>query len=291
VLVGWRAVRLHEKVQAAVAGLDSGAGFIVADDGSIAGFLADLRRTVRNWGWAVGVSIAIVMVGGFVYGAVAGLISPYPDVVTWSLTGLLALVMVGVGFVVGQLLGHLFGFGQLNRVMKRHRISLAGISTPGARAAMRSLEEVFGFAVLGSMVMCGWFALWWVVWHLGFDPLGYRSIWFYLFVALWLVSFTVFIFAGRWPALSFQRSLDALFGGADMREAIDRQLQAAKAEKLELIKMPEDWRANIELRELERYIDDIEQRRFRSLLLHPYVLNALVVLNVVFFVMPLLFGR
>jgi hypothetical protein len=291
VILGWRAVRLREQVDEAVAALDEGAGLVITEENSFATFMLDLKKTIRWWGLALALIVDIVMVAGLAYVVVAGFVDVDQGPVMLVLTVLLVAVMVGVGFLIGQLLGHLIGFGQLNSVMLRHGISIAGLSTVGARSAMRSLEGVFRFSVLTSMVMCGWFVVWWVTWHVGLDPHKYRKAYSGLFLAFWAVSFGVFLFAGRRPALGFQRMIDELYGGADRRRSIDRQLKAATQERATLAKSGVRTPQQRDIAELDRYIDDLKDRQFHSRLLHPYVLNGLAVFNVIFLVAPWLWAR
>jgi hypothetical protein len=287
--VGWQAVRLRRQVDAALAGLDGGAALVVVDEDSMREFLADMHVTVGHWSVGVGLFVAAVMLAINFYLVV-------PDLGNLNAANTVSdairtIVMTVVGWLIGLLLGRLAGFAKLFRVMDRHEIKLAGLSTPAARIAMRSLEQVFRFATMATNVLCHWFACWWVLWSLGIDPhQQYSELWARPFLILWGVSFALYLWTARAPALAFQRRLDTLYGSSAERGAVDISLVEAEAE-LGLLKNLTNtpnrrWRA--ELSELERYIAHLKELRFRSRLLNPRILNALIAWNLLLIVIPVL---
>lgn len=292
--LGWRAARVSDQVGLAITGLNNGAAFSTPDQDSLEEFLADLHRWVRRWRWGTGTGIALVMAVGFVYAAANDVPIEELSAMMLGLVGLLALVMLATGGLVGSLLGALVGYGQLHRVLARHGIKLAGVSTAEARTAIRGLESVSGYAVLATTVLCQWMAAWFLMWHLGFDPNQYSELWYGLYLVLWLISFSLYVVAALWPSLSLQRRLDELYESADARHALDQQMLEAQRDLTELRAAIRDgqWRRRAELNDLERFIAAIDERRFRSPLVRPAVLYTLLVLNFGSMVVPwLLLGR
>lgn len=141
------------------------------------------------------------------------------------------LLVIGVPLIalpIGTLLGQLMGFGRLNHIMKRHGIGLAGISTPQAREALRALARVRTFAVIAPLIMCYWFAGWWIAWSLGVGS-EYASLWKTQFLILWLVSIALYIFAGILPAHSFRMWVAELSG--EQRDARRARNKSSKPKR------------------------------------------------------------
>ena len=94
---------------------------------------------------------------------IAGIeIYAFPKLFSPGYEGLLVIpgiVMLTAGYVMGHLLGRLFGYGRLEVVLARHRITFASLSTPPARDAITALKGVYGFSILCTFVLCQWFAL------------------------------------------------------------------------------------------------------------------------------------
>ena len=286
ILVGWQAVPLYQQVSNALAALDDGAAFIM-DDGAMRPFLAGMRATVGRWSQSVAAVVVVAMLG---INAALILLNP-SDGADFGFDMLRTVVMAGVGYPVGLLLGRFAGFAQLFPVMEKNGIKLAGLSTPAAQKAMRSLEGVFRFAVLSTAVLCHWFLAWLLMWSLGCDPRDYRSQWLVPFMLLWGISFALYVGAAWLPTLAFQRRLDALYGSSEERRALDVSLEEAEAELKLLNGSPDalNRRRRIELSELERYIADLNGRRFRSQLLDPRILTGIVASNIVLLVISTAF--
>jgi hypothetical protein len=287
VWLGWRAVRLDRDVRSAVAGLEAGAGLVVLDEGAINEFESELNSAVSWWGCAVGVLIALIMAAIFYLIIKSGLRRSEVD---WQ-NLVLAPVMIGAGVLMGSLLGRLAAFGQLFRIMRKHRIQFAGLSTPAARDAIRRLESVFQSAMLFTNILCLWFAAWWVAWHVGYREYEYE--WKWPFLTLWGVSYVLYLATTLWPALAFRRGLDRLYGGYDIQHAFELAVADAKEDLAELERVPQapPRRQRAEIAQQKNYIADLEQRRFRSWLFSPYVLFGLAIWNVLLIVVPSLFGR
>jgi hypothetical protein len=283
ILIGWRAVRLHEQVDEALAGLNDGAAFIVTEENSWGEFLADMDLTVKRWALGIAILITVIMLGINVY-----LITPdlgNLDLEIVATTTIRTVVMAIAGWLIGLLLGRLAGFARLFSVMDKHEIRLAGLSTTAAQIAMRSLERVFSFATLVTSLLCMWFAAWWIAWALGYE--GYAHEWRWPFLALWAVSFALYLWAARAPALAFQRRLDTLYGDSAGRERIDRNLGVAEAELVVLKAAGKpSRRMRAETFELERYVKHLKELRFRSQLLNPRLLDALLVGNILLIAIP-----
>jgi hypothetical protein len=279
VAFGWWAARLANRVKAAVDGLDEGAGLVQSDAHTIEAFHEALVRAVRFWSWTGGLFIAVAMAAGFAgFVWMQGSEWSFTDVAAW-LAGVLGLVMTGVGFLVGSILGRLVGYGNLSRVMERHSIRLAGLSTPAARSAMRGLESVFGYAVLVTLLICFWLACWLVSWRLGYFS-EYRQ-WQWHFWTLWVLALGFFILTGRQPVRAFHRRLDEIYGGAEARRALDEQLAEAQEDRRRLGPALADQPESAERAELDAFIADLAARRFRSPLLSPRVLDGVLIVNLV----------
>jgi hypothetical protein len=182
----------------------------------------------------------------------------------------------------------MIGYGQLHRVMMRYGITLSGLVTAEARAAMHSLESVYGFAVLATMMLCQWFGAWLLLWHLGFDPNEYAHLWYGLFWVLWAVSFGLYLGTAMWPSLVFEKRLELLHGGVEARKALDQQLADAKSDRSALEKLVDEgaWRRREDLAEVDQFIGELTDRRFRSVLLRPTLLYGFVAWNLVSVIGP-----
>ncbi|MGY2932038.1 hypothetical protein ACVWZ6_001640 [Bradyrhizobium sp. GM6.1] len=292
----WWAFRIGHRVEIAVEHLSEGAGVSVRSNETWSAFRSDFRRTMRAWTGRTAIAIVVIMVPIFfsvIYSQGFDWTFSYD---TWEQIAL-GMVMPGAGLLIGSTLGRLIGYGHLGQVMERHDVRIVSLATPAARDAMRSLEGVFWFAVFTSMALCHWFAAWWIVWHFGLDKTlvgrlldvsDYRSLYQWWFLGLWLVSLTIFLFAGRLPVRSFHRRLDAIYGGAGARNALDQQLKEAEEDLRALD--PGDRRTRDERLGLETFIRDLKARQFRSPLLNPAFMDALIGWNVVLIVVPLLLG-
>ena len=293
----WWAFRIGHRVEKAVERLSEGAGVSVSSNETWSAFRGDFRRTMQTWTRRTAVAIAIIMVPIFFSVAHRQGFDWTFSADTWKQI-VLGIVMPGAGLLIGSTLGRLIGYGHLGQVMEKHDIRIISLATPSARDAMRSLEGVFLFAVFTSMALCHWFAAWWIVWHFGLDetPIGrsldlsdYRAFYQWWFLGLWFVSLTIFVFAGRLPVRSFHRRLDAIYGGSEARNALDQQLKEAE-EDLSALDSG-DRRTRDERLGLKTFIHDLEARRFRSPLLKPTLMDALIGWNVILIVVPLLFGK
>jgi hypothetical protein len=281
--VAWRALRVRERVETAIRGLDDGAGISVPDDESLRDFRNDVQATVLFWTNRMGFGIASVMLTGYLYAYHSGgLTAGRLGLANQLLTVILGIVMCGAGFVIGAVVGPMVGYGQLHRFMARHKVTLSGLATPEARAAMRGLEGVYGFAVLLTMMLCQWFGGWLFLWHIGVDPKNYADLWSGLFTVLWVISFTLYLVTALVPLRAFQRWLEPLYGGLEGRNALDQQLVEAERDRNVLLRAVEagNWRRRGELADIERFIQDISERRFRSVLLRRELLYGFGIWNV-----------
>jgi hypothetical protein len=284
----WWAYRLGDRVEEAVDRLDDGAGLSESTGEMRTAFRNDLRRQVRAWSIGVALGIAAIMMIIFAVSS-SGLDVTWGFNLETALAVLLALAMIGAGFLIGATLGRLIGYGHLSRVMERNGIRVVSLSTPQSRDAMRSLEGVFWFSVLVTMALCHWFAAWWIMWHAGKDWGEYRDLWQIPFLALWLVSLTIFVFAGRQPILAFDRRLDQIYGGPESRRALDQMLNEAQ-EDLQTLATTLDRRQISEQKELQTFIDGLRERQFRSPLLNPKLIDGLIAWNAVLILLPWLLG-
>ncbi|WP_426232351.1 hypothetical protein [Pararhizobium sp. DWP3-4] len=285
IIVGWRAVALAGKLGHAVGDFDDGAAFVFPPGkvGAFGAFLADFRTSIRWWSRVFSAAIVVVSLAG-----VLSLTSFSDGDVVDRLLGLLLLIGVPlIALPIGNLLGQLMGFGQFTRIMDRHEIKLAGLSTPQARNALRVLEGVRIFAVLAPLVMCYWFAGWWMAWDLDYDT-SYLY-WRPQFVVLWIVSILLYIFVGLLPARNFRKRIAELSGGTDGKTARDEQIKLAEAD-LDHWQQPSAERSRHQrqrIDELKLFISNLKDQRIESRFLDMRLLLALLAANLLILVLPL----
>ncbi|MBW8298485.1 MAG: hypothetical protein K0M60_02655 [Hydrogenophaga sp.] len=290
IVVGWRAVALAGKLEHAVGDFDDGAAFVFPSGkvGAFGAFLADFRNSIRWWSRVISAAIVIVSVAGvLLLTSFAG-----SDLIHRPLGLLLILGVPLIALPIGNLLGQLMGFGQFTRIMDRHEIKLAGLSTPQARNALRVLEDVRIFAVLAPLVMCYWFAGWWIAWDLDYGT-DYRDLWRTQFVVLWMVSIALYIFVGLLPARSFRKRITELSGGAEGKTARDEQIRLAEAD-LNHWQQPSAEHSRHQrqrIAELELFIANLKDQRIESRLLDMRLLLALLAVNLLILILPLVEGQ
>jgi hypothetical protein len=287
IIVGWRAVTLGDELRLAVQDFDDGAAFVfpAGKPGTRRVFLEDLKKTVTWYSRIVSVGIfALCLVGVLSITATNGL----------NATDLFGTVLLIVGapliaLPIGMLLGQLVGYAQFVRIMDRNGIALAGLSTPQARTALRGLENVHAFAVVALSVLCFWFAAWWALWMFGYGE-GYEQVWRTQFLMLWIVAIGLFIAAGVWPAWSFRRRVAELTGGEEGREAINSQIKQATEDlaRWQDVSSETSRQQRERIVELKRFIANLNDQRIGSWLLDPRFHAALVVLNLLILVLPML---
>ncbi|TIM05509.1 hypothetical protein [Mesorhizobium sp.] len=262
VLGGWRAAKMHSMITAALEGLLKGAGLDLSGD--MAAFEAALKRRVKLWSLATGTAIA----GCF--GAYLGW--ALYKFGTAGLFFLLAVVCVAIGFQIGRMLGSLLGYGQILTVMRDTGIAIGSIDTEQARRAIARIEELLSYTFWLTAGMCHWFALWFVFWFLGFDD--YRAAHSGLFIAFWMVSYALYLFAARSPILAFRARLSELQGGPEGQAARQRQLAEAR-EDLARLSLTADGSRHSERHELEILVHEFEARNAPPQLPRRWHLNVL----------------
>lgn len=286
IIVGWRAVALGDKLEDALRDFDDGAAFIFPTNkpGILRIFLADFRQSIKWWSRVISAGIGIVSLVG-----VIALATWQGAVGTDQL--LAVLLMIGVPLIawpIGTLLGQLMGFGQLNRIMKRHGIRLAGVSTPQARDALRVLGDIRTFAAIAPLIMCYWFAGWWIAWSLGFAS-EYASLWKTQFLILWIVSITLFIFVGIIPAHSFRRTVSELSGEEAGRAAREEQITQAQndLDQWQLSSADRSRHQRQRIDELEDFIKNLREQQIEYRFLNTNLLIALLAVNLFILGAPL----
>ncbi|KQT58250.1 hypothetical protein ASG52_22650 [Methylobacterium sp. Leaf456] len=290
VILGWKAVRLREDLDETVDRLDDGAGLVSSGDTAILAFSTAFRTSLDLSARVAGGTVAAIMIVGFVYAIMTSLLPDTMNTAWWILFILLGFVMVSVGFIVGQLLGRFVGFGFLNRVMERHQVTFASLSTPGAQRAVRSMERLLTYALLTTMTLCHWFALCFAMWTLGY--LQDYDNWETLYFVLWMISISLYLGAAWFPGLKFSQRLDRLYGDQTVRAALDSQLVEAKAELDQLRKASDgSRRSDYEIAELTRFIASLSASRFRSFWLKPVLLHGFLAWNIVLFLGLAVVGR
>lgn len=268
IVVGWRGVRLGDRVRAGLESLNNGAAFILPDERAMPKYRNDMKAAMfrSSVSWAIGIAgtLLLICAAQWYIGEMSSTISVRTP------------VMGTAGVLIGALLGRLVAFGGLFKLMDRNEIKLAGLSTPSAKLAIVSLENVFSFATLATSLLCIWFSGWWIFWALGFRE-QYFDSWSLPFLGLWVISFSLYILAARSPTLSFQTHLAKLYGNSTGRE---RNLEEAKAELASMVASSEtrNRQTRNEVQDLERYIEHLNELQFRSNLLSPRLLNGLMIL-------------
>ncbi|AIC31318.1 hypothetical protein IE4771_PE00092 (plasmid) [Rhizobium etli bv. mimosae str. IE4771] len=285
IVVGWRGVALGGRLEDALHDFDDGAAFSFPSNkpGVLKDFLADFRRSIKWWSRIISVAIALISLAGVI--ALASWQGE--DIIHQLLAVMLVIGVPLIAWPIGNLLGQLMGFGRLNRIMTRHGIGLAGVSTPQARDALLVLEQVRIFAAIAPLIMCYWFAGWWIAWSLGVAG-DYAELWKTQFFILWMVSIVLFIFVGIIPAHGFKQMVLGLSGGEEGRAA--RQEQIDQAEKdLEQWQQSSASRSRHQrqrIAELEFFIRNLKEQKIESRLLNVKLLLALLIVNLLILVGP-----
>lgn len=292
VVFGWRALRLGDSVAHAISELDQESGLLEQGDVSVEAFKDDFKKTVRHRQYAGAVAVALLLMTGYGAALWGGNLSLGSGPVGTGFAILLGAVMFVSGCSVGYLLGRLWGHGRLPAVLSNHRIAFSGLASAKAQAAMAALEDVYIYAELATMVTCHWFALWWIIWSLGFDPMGYKQ-WLYMFLAAWLLGLGFFQLGARGPAIALRKSRDAT--GATVEEQNNLRLrQIAEAEedcaKLEGKPQPLSAADRRDLNDLEAYIGQLRAIRAGRRSLDKWFLDALLIENLALFFIPLAYG-
>jgi hypothetical protein len=269
VLAGWRATRIKVTIDAAVDGLLNGAGLDLKGD--IDAFEAALKRRVKFWSRATGLAIAVCFVGYLVW-AFNKFDPAGPGFVV-----LLFAVCIGIGFQIGRMLGSMLGYGQILSVMRDAGVAIGSIDTEQARRAIGRIEEILNYFFWLTTAMCHWFAIWFVAWFLGFDDdRYYRAYYSWLFIALWAVSFALYLFSARAPILAFRARLTDLHGGTEGEAARRRQLAEAQ-EDLKRLSDSDDSDRRAERIELQAVVDELKKRNAPPRLPRPWLVNVLAV--------------
>jgi hypothetical protein len=294
ILVGWRAVALDRQLRDSIDNFDDGAAFAfpAGKPGARRIFLEDVRGTIRWWSRTT----AAVITASAIVATISIAMSAFEAGNDFAVYPAL-LLAVGVPLIalpVGVLLGQLVGFAQLLRVMDRNGIALAGLATPQAREALRGLEGIFTFAVIATMVMCLWFAAWWVAWAFGLDPFDYEADWKSRMLVWWALSVILFILAAAWPAWRFRRRVVGLSGGPEGKRAIEDQVRQAEADlqRLRQAAAEKPRYRREQIADLERFIANLKDQRIGTWVLDERLHAALLTLNLMLFLLPpLLTGK
>lgn len=289
IIVGWRAVAIGDKLEAALHDFDDGAAFTIppGKPGVLTAFIADLRRSIVWWSRIISAVIVFISLAGVLTFARQS----NSDSIHQFLAVLLVLGVPLIAFPIGTLLGQLLGFSRLNHVIRRHGITLAGFSTPQSRDAWRALAGIRTFAVIAPLIMCYWFAGWWIAWSLGIGS-NYGFLWKTQFLMLWLVSIAILVFAGIIPAHNFKKMLEQTSGGAQGRAA--RQRQVSEAED-DLKQWQQSSNAGLRhqrqrIEELDEFISNLKDQEIENRFLDTKLLVALLAVNLVILVTPPILG-
>jgi hypothetical protein len=288
VVFGWRALRLGAVVSENIDKLDTDAGLVEQRDVTVAAFKDLLKKDIgKRQIWAA-TAVASLLMAGYVSMLMAGSLSFNDGPVGAGFAILLGVVMLVSGACIGYLLGRLWGNGRLPAVMKQHGIVFSGLNSAKAQQAMEALEDVYVYAELATMIVCHWFALWWILFSLGIDPLDYGQ-WIYLFLACWALGLGFFLVGARAPAIALSQNRDATGASVEEQNELRRKmLKEAQEDLARLTVLPRPATADqLERHDLQVYIAQLEAVRVGKLWLGKKFLDFLIVENLVLFLVPL----
>ncbi|MGJ0509021.1 MAG: hypothetical protein ACR652_18240 [Methylocystis sp.] len=288
VVFGWRALRLSANLADVIDKLDTDAGLVEQSDVTIAAFKDLLKKDIgKREIWAAA-AVATMLMAGYASMFVAGNLSFDDGPVGAGFAILLGSVMLVSGACFGYLLGRLWGSGRLPAMMKQHGIVFSGLTSIKAQQAMEALEDVYVYAELATMVVCHWFALWWILFSLGIDPLEYEQ-WTYMFLACWASGFAFFLVGARAPAIALSQNRDATGASVEEQNELRRKmLKEAQEDLARLTALPTPQTAEwLERRDLEVYIAQLEAVRVGKPSLDKKFLDFLIIENLVLFLVPL----
>jgi hypothetical protein len=288
VVFGWRALRLGANVAAVIEKLDTDAGLVEQRDVTIAAFKDLLKKEIaKRQIWAAA-AVASLLMAGYASMFLAGNLSFNEGAIGAGFAILLGIVMLVSGACIGYLLGRLWGNGRLPAVMEEYGIVFSGLTSAKAQQAMEALEDVYVYAELATMIVCHWFALWWILFSLRIDPIHYEQ-WTYMFVACWAFGLGFFLVGARAPAIALSQNRDA--NGASVGEQNElrrKMLREAQEDLARLTALPTPSRTDqLESRDLELYISQLEAARVGKPSLNRRFLDFLIVENLVLFLVPL----
>jgi hypothetical protein len=283
----WLAIQRAGRVERAVEDLLGAGSMVALGNANASALRADLTATVTRWAWIGAAAVGLLCFAVTLFSILLSQ-DGLTDAGWLAMNLLLLLVMVAVGAYLGFILGRLAGYGNLASLLERHNFRLAGLSTPEATRAMRSLEGVYTYAIAATLSICGFCDIWWIVWHLGYDPFDYRGLWQTPYIGFWLAGFAFFLLCGWRPARAFNGRLDRIYGGAEARRGLEDMLRQAQEDIAALAKRPHEA---AEKKELEDFIRNLQARTIRSRFTDDRVLVALIIANLLVAVLPLVFGH
>jgi hypothetical protein len=283
--LGWWALRLADRLDRTIDGLDEGAGLERTGTTTIEDFLNDFRRRAKLYAMCTGVFITALMICGFALFVLQQ--GDSRDLGTLFFRGLLGCVMVFTGYIIGSLLGRLVAYGTFRSAIEKQGFRFASLSTLKTRSAVAALLVLFVYATSFTMIFCHFAALWWIIWEFGYDPNHYRDQWEVFTLFIWAISFGLYFAAGQRPTKGFQEWIDQLYGGRERRNVLDQQLKEAEEDLRSLTASSEGSATSREALELREFIEDISVRRFRPALLNPRIFSTLVLWNALLFFLPL----
>ena len=130
--------------------------------------------------------------------------------------------------------------------------------------ALVPLRDLYGIAVLTGMSLCAFFNIWWLAWSLDLQFASVFREWKLRFLVLWFVCMLIFILVGLVPVRRFNKRLDAIYGGADTRQAAARQRDLAQADLQRLDDRIRTLRQELDSAEVEptrQTFSDLNRRR------------------------------
>src|SRR5262249_14402882 len=135
----------------------------------------------------------------------------------------LALSLSVSGIYAGYRFGQLIANGQLLGVLSKAGYEIKGGGNLGAKALV-PLRDLYGIAVFNGMGLCVFFNVWYLVWAARL-PFATRlcEIWSVRFLILWFVCMMILMLGGLVPVRRFNKRLDAIYGGAQVRQSATRQ--------------------------------------------------------------------
>lgn len=220
-VIAWRADRIGDRLTRVLRELDAAGAVLMTTDEREA-----VERTIDQRGHRYGMITSVVVVVVLLVGLLLNqdaLIGPY-------VTVLLGLLLTGCGGYAGYRFGQLIANGQLLSVLAAAGKDIRGGVDLGIRA-LAPLRDLYGIALLVGIALCAYFNVWWAGWAAGIPAFTQYDHWQPLFLALWVVSIFVLLFAYLVPVRRFKRRLNEIYGDSDVRRlTFPRQRELALAD-------------------------------------------------------------
>lgn len=172
----------------------------------------EMERIGRRYGW-YGFSFLIAMI---LLGLLAAQSEGRQPLGLMLTLGLVLVVCAGyAGFRFGQF----YANGHLFRLLEERGHDLRGGGNLVAQAII-PLRQLYSIAVIATLVLCGFFNLWWLGWAMHLPVADAFSQWRFPFLVLSVVGVLALLVVGLVPVQRFNRRLTAIQGSAEERRSM-----------------------------------------------------------------------